>query len=219
MAIGGGAGLLAATRLAGAFGYTTRPELGEPIARVVERVGKTNATHPALERSIDVGNLIFEQDVITTNETGYLRLAMLSGDELRIGPMAHVTISKVIGEVRMPRGIHISIEGTGAVRFLPRIDKPDYHPPMQVSLKTPAGTASGVDADFWAGWLDRSYMIYLTKGALDVTSLAGQQDMRNPGEAIKLRDLNAEPPRPFLVRDRQLEKMETKIRRPTVSYY
>ena len=219
MAIGGGAGLLMAPKLAVAFGYTTRPELGEPIARVVERIGKTSATHPALERSIDVGNLIFEKDVITTNEDGYLRLALLSGDELRIGPMAHVTIANVIGEVRMPRGLYLSIEGSGAVRFMPKLNKPDYHPPMQVSLQTPAGTASGVGADFWAGWLDRSYMIYLTKGVMNVSSLAGQQDMRNPGEAIKLRDLNALPPRPFLVRDRQLEKMEAKIRRPTVSYY
>lgn len=219
MTIGGTFGLFAAPGLGHAFGYTTRPELGEPIARVVERQGKTTATHPALERSIDVGNLVFEKDILRTNEDGYLRLTMLSGDELRIGPMAQVKISHVIGEVRMPRGVHFSIEGPGAMRFVPRLNKPNYHPLMQVSVQTPAGTASGVNSDFWAGWLDRSYMVYLTKGALDVTSLAGQQDMRNPGEAIKLRDLNALPPKPFLVRDRQLAKMEAKIRRPVIRYY
>ncbi|MEO0391650.1 MAG: hypothetical protein AAF213_00220 [Pseudomonadota bacterium] len=219
ISIGGAMGLLMASPQARAFGYTTRPELGEPVGRVVDRRGKVSAKHPALERSLHDGNLVFEKDVITTEEGGYLKIALLSGDEVRIGPMAQVTIQHVVGEFRLPREISFAIEGFGAMRFLPRLEKPAFHPPMRVSIRTPAGTAAGISPDMWAGWLDRAYMVYLTKGSLDVSSLAGQREMRHAGEAIKLRDLNALPPKPFLVRDRQLAKMEAKIRRPEIRYY
>lgn len=197
-----------------------RPQLGQPIAHVIQRRAKTLATHPALHRSLNSGSLVFIDDVVTTDRNGYLGLELIAGGELRIGPNTRLKITSVTSDIRYPKAIHLELEEGGSVRYIPAEVQHETFPPYRISIKSPAGTVTGSNSDFWIGWMDESYTVLLNHGEVEIATLAGAVTITEPDEGVKLRDIALLPPKPVRLRDRQLERIEaTTVPRDEKPYY
>ncbi|MEM6903564.1 MAG: hypothetical protein AAF556_10050 [Pseudomonadota bacterium] len=197
--------------------FALSPRLGAPVAKVVSRQSPVDGDHPALKRRLQNDASLFLRDRIRTGEKGYCELEFVAGGTLRIGPSTTVLIDRIIGDLRYPRTIHLSVEAAGGVRYLPEVT-PKLPPGLdryRISLETPRGTINGRDADLWVGRLDGSYTVYVNKGEAEVVNFAGSQRIEGSGLGIKLRDQAATPPEPVPFRDRQLARIAASVAKPS----
>lgn len=166
------------------------PAFAATVIGSVTRVkGDCQGTSEGTVRALAAGAPVHLDEVVATGDGARLALTFEDGTVLTLGEKAKVTIDRF---VYRPRGLGNVFRATtiGAFRFVSgSLGKTAA---SSVEVTTPVATIAVRGTDFWGGPIDGVYGVFLSEGAVTVSSGGRDTVLDAPGEGVTISPL----PRP-----------------------
>jgi ferric-dicitrate binding protein FerR (iron transport regulator) len=174
------------------FGAPSAAQTAGDIGAAVAVRNQVTGSRPGQERTLAVGNRVFQDERISTGATGVAQLMFTDQTTLSIGPRSQVTLDRYVYDPNQSAGDVAVTFTSGAVRFVSGSQRSQNY-----QVRTPVATIGVRGTIIDLLMINGRMFAILDEGALTLTLANGDTiDLDRPGTAVEFFS-NGTASRPF----------------------
>lgn len=144
-----------------------------------------------LATPLEVGSVIRESDVISSEDMARIEITFTDGTKLLIGENARVEIDEFLYDPDNNIGTAIISALQGPFRFI--TGKIGQLKEKRVEIKSSAGTIGVRGTDFWGGPSQGTYGVFLFEGTIVIFNAEGGRIVSTPGTGVDIDGIDKVP--------------------------